>query len=132
MEQTIVWQDRKRVWCGLPWTFTKYELSQSKLIIKTGFFTQNQDEIRLYRVLDLSLSRTLIQRIFGLGTIKCNSVDKTMKNFEIKNIKNSENVKNQLSDLIEEARRANRVSSREFMVENDEIAEDADDDDVEA
>ena len=126
MDNEIVWQDRKRVWCGLPWTFTKYELSQQKLIIKTGFFTQNQDEVRLYRVLDLSLKRSLLQRISGLGTINCHSVDKTMKNFEIKNIKNSENVKNQLSDLIEEARKANRVSSREFMTEpedDDEVGE---------
>ena len=126
MDNEIVWQDRKRVWCGLPWTFTKYELSKQKLIIKTGFFTQNQDEVRLYRVLDLSLKRSLLQRIFGLGTINCHSVDKTMKNFETKNIKNSENVKNQLSDLIEEARKANRDSSREFMTEpedDDEVGE---------
>lgn len=120
MDNEMIWQDRKRVWCGLPWTFTKYELGRDKLIVKTGFFTQNQDEVRLYRILDLSLTRSLMQRIFGLGTIKCNSVDKTMKNFEIKNIKDSENVKNQLSDLIEQARRANRVSSREFMTEIDE------------
>lgn len=126
MEQTIVWEDRKRVWCGLPWTFTKYELSKEKLIINTGFFTQNQDEVRLYRILDLSLKRSLIQRMFGLGTIYCHSVDKTLKNFEIKNIKDSENVKNMLSDLIEEARRANRVSSREFMTEMDD--DDQDDD----
>lgn len=120
MEHEIVWQDRKRVWCGLPWTFTKYELSKEKLVIRTGFFTQNQDEVRLYRILDLSLQRSLSQRIFGLGTIRCNSVDKTMKNFEIKNIRDSENVKNRLSDLIEEARRANRVSSREFMTEQED------------
>lgn len=120
MDHEIVWQDRKRVWCGLPWTFTKYELSKDKLIIKTGFFTQNQDEVRLYRVLDLSLQRSLLQRIFGMGTIRCHSVDKTMKNFEIKNIKDSENVKNRLSDLIEEARKANRVSSREFMTDQEE------------
>ena len=120
MEKTgkeLVWKDRKRVWCGLPWTFTKYELTKEKMIIKSGFFTQNQDEIRLYRIMDLSLKRSLIQRMFGLGTIHCHSVDKTMKNFEVKNIKNSENVKEMLSDLIEEARRANRVSSREFMTE---------------
>lgn len=127
MDHEIVWQDRKRVWCGLPWTFTKYELSKDKLIIKTGFFTQNQDEVRLYRILDLSLQRSLSQRIFGLGTIRCHSVDKTMKNFEIKNIKDSENVKNRLSDLIEEARKANRVSSREFMTDQ----EDDDEEDIE-
>lgn len=120
MDHEIVWKDRKRIWCGLPWTFTKYELSREKMIIKTGLLTQNQDEVRLYRILDLSLKRSLGQRIFGLGTIYCHSVDKTLKNFEIKNIKNSECVKNQLSDLVEEARRANRVSSREFMTEQDD------------
>ena len=112
MDNELVWQDRRRIWCGLPWTFTKYELSREKLVIKSGLFTQNQDEVRLYRILDLSLTRSLGQRIFGLGTIRCNSVDKTMKNFEIKNIKDSENVKNRLSDLIEEARQRGRVSSR--------------------
>ena len=119
MEQNLVWKDRKRIWCGLPWTFTKYELSTDKLVIKTGFFNQNDDEVRLYRILDISLKRSLFQRIFGLGTIRCNSVDKTMKNFDITNIKNSERVKDQLSDLIEESRRSNRVSSREFMTELD-------------
>lgn len=125
MEQNLVWKDRKRIWCGLPWTFTKYELSTDKLVIKTGFFNQNDDEVRLYRILDISLKRSLFQRIFGLGTIRCNSVDKTLKNFDITNIKNSERVKDQLSDLIEESRRSNRVSSREFMTELD----DDDDDD---
>lgn len=125
METEIVWKDRKRIWCGLPWSFTKYELYKDKLVINSGFLTQHQDEVRLYRIMDLSLTRTLGQRIFGLGTIQCNSVDKTMRDFEIKNIKNSETVKNQLSDLIEEARKANRVSSREFMTDLD----DDDDDD---
>lgn len=120
MEQNLVWKDRKRIWCGLPWTFTKYELTSDKLVIKTGFFNQNQDEVRLYRILDLSLRRSLFQRMFGLGTIRCNSVDKTMKNFDIINIKNSERVKDQLSDLVEESRRSNRVSSREFMTELDD------------
>ena len=122
MDNELVWQDRRRIWCGLPWTFTKYELSREKLVIKSGLFTQNQDEVRLYRTLDLSLTRSLGQRIFGLGTIRCNSVDKTMKNFEIKNIRDSENVKNRLSDLIEEARQRGRVSSREYMTQQEEEA----------
>ncbi len=126
MEQNFVWKDRKRIWCGLPWTFTKYELNSDKLVIKTGFFNQNHDEVRLYRILDISLRRSLLQRIFGLGTIRCNSVDKTMKNFEITNIKNSERVKDQLSDLVEESRRSNRVSSREFMTELDDDDDDSD------
>ncbi len=120
MDTNIIWSERKRIWCGLPWTFTKYELRADKLVIRTGFFTQRQDEVRLYRIMDLSLKRSLGQRIFGMGTIVCNSVDKTMKDFEIKNIKKSEQIKEQLSELVESARRSNRVSTREFMVDVDE------------
>ena len=120
MDTNIIWSDRKRIWCGLPWTFTKYVLRADKLLIKTGFLNQNEDEVRLYRIMDLSLSRSLSQRLFGLGTIRCSSVDKTMKDFEIKNIKNSEQIKEQLSDLVESARRNNRVSTREFMVDLDD------------
>ncbi len=125
MDQEIVWKDRRRIWCGLPWTFTKYELTREKLITKTGFFTQKQEEVRLYRILDLSLKRTLIQRMFGLGTILCNSADKTAQDFEIKNIKHADDVKDRLSDLVEESRRTNRVSSREFMTP-DEAEDDED------
>ena len=46
-----------------------------------------------------------------------------MKNFEIKNIKNSESVKDQLSDLIEDARQRGKVSSREFMIQQEDDEE---------
>ena len=124
--QKIIWKDRKRTLFGLPLSFTKYSLEEDRLFIETGFFNSVENEVRLYRIMDLQLSRTLGQKMFGLGTIKVKSADKTLGDFEIKNIKDSENVKNQLSDLIEEARRSNRVSSREFMTEpedDDEVGE---------
>ena len=124
--QSLIWQERKRLWCGLPWTFTKYSLDNKKLTIDTGFLNKKQDEVRLYRILDVSLTRTLMQRIFGLGTIHCTSTDRSLKNFDIKNIKKSQEIKNTLSDLIEEERKANKVSSREFMT-TDEFDEDEND-----
>ena len=89
----IVWKDRKRTLFGLPWSFTKYSLSDGRLFISTGFFNTKEDEVRLYRIMDISLNRTLGQRMFGLGTIKCCSADKTLGDFEIKNIKKSKDVK---------------------------------------
>lgn len=47
-----------------------------------------EDEVRLYRIIDISLNRTLGQRMFGLGTIKCCSADKTLGDFEIKTSRN--------------------------------------------
>ncbi len=115
-ENEILWRARKRwTFLGLPWTFTVYRLTKDRLLIKTGFFTTKEDEVRLYRILDISLKRTLIQKIFGLGTIQCHSSDKTMGHFDIINVKRSYDVKNLLSDLIEKERMEKRVSNREFI-----------------
>lgn len=109
------WRERKRTIFGLPLSFTVYKLTEEKLLVETGLFNINQEEVRLYRILDVTLKRSFGQRIFGLGTIHCCSADKTTPEFDIKNIKNSEKVKEMLSDLIETQRTKKRVSSREFM-----------------
>ena len=111
----IIWKDRKRIFFGLPWTFTKYSLSEDRLFISTVFFSVKEDEVRLYRSMDVSLERKLWQRMCGLGTIKCCSADKTMGDFEIKNIKKSREVKEMLSNMVEDERTKKKVSSREFM-----------------
>lgn len=119
-QNEILWRARKRLtFFGLPWTFTVYRLTKDRLFIKQGFFTTREDEVRLYRILDISLKRTLIQKIFGLGTIQCHSSDKTMGHFDIINIKHSYDVKNLLSDLIEKERMEKRVSNREFISDPD-------------
>ena len=116
------WSDRKRIIFGLPWTFTKYAATDEKLLIRTGVLNVKEEEVRLYRILDLTLKRTLVQRLWGLGTIHVCSADKSTPEFEILNIKNPEIVKNMLSDMVEEERRKKRVSGREFMSsEEDEI-----------
>lgn len=56
----ILWKDRKRIFCGLPWTFTRYSLTKEKLIIDTGFLSRKEEEVRLYRVLDMTLKRGLV------------------------------------------------------------------------
>lgn len=116
------WSGRKRIIFGLPWTFTKYAATDEKLLIRTGVLNVKEEEVRLYRILDLTLKRTLFQRLWGLGTIHVCSADKSTPEFEILNIKNPEIVKNMLSDMVEEERRKKRVSGREFMSsEEDEI-----------
>ncbi len=118
------WYDRKRTLFGFPWSFTRYMFNGDKLIIKTGFFNIHEEEVRLYRIMDMTLSRSLGQRIFGLGTIIVNSSDKTTPILHIKSIKNSESVKNKLSDYVEASRKKNRVSAREFMIGDDDTDDD--------
>lgn len=124
----IVWKDRKRTLFGLPWSFTKYSLSDDRLFISTGFLSTKEDEVRLYRIMDISLKRTFGQRIFGLGTIKCCSADKTLGDFEIKNIKKSKDVKELLSEMVENERNRKKVTSREFIDHEDSEFDDGHDD----
>lgn len=119
MATEYVWKDRKRIIFGLPWSFTVYKLTKEKLLIETGIFSKKQEEIRLYRVMDLTLNRPLGQRLWGLGTVHCCTADKSTPEFDILRIKNSEQVKDLISDLVEEQRDLKRVSAREFMSEDD-------------
>ena len=122
----IIWGDRKRIIFGLPFTFTKYSLSADRLFINTGFLNVKEDEVRLYRIMDISLERKFWQRLFGLGTIRCCSADKTLKDFEIQNIKDSKSVKEMLSEMVEAERDRKKVTNREFMEHHSEDSDDCD------
>lgn len=111
----IIWQDKKRPLFGLPLSFTRYKLTEDKLLVNTGFLSIKEEEIQLYRIMDLTLKRSLIQRMFGLGTIHCCSADKTTPEFEIKDIKESAEVKEMLSEYIEKQRDKKRISGQEFL-----------------
>ncbi len=116
-----IWKARKRNFLGLPWTFTVYGFSEDRLYIKTGILSTREDEVRLYRITDIGLTRSFWQRIMGMGSIQIYSSDQSMGDFQLVNIKDSENVKEQLSQLIEKERQEKRVSSREFIgIDGDE------------
>lgn len=119
----ILWQDRKRYF-GLPLSFTKYSLGEDRLFVETGLLNLEQNEVRLYRILDLQLKRSLGQRIFGVGSIIVTSSDKSLGKFEIRNVKDSANVKEKLSTLVEQQREAKRVVGREFMGGVDDMDDD--------
>ena len=113
----ILWNDRKRLTLfGLPWTFTKYICTSEKFLIQSGVFSTKEEEVRLYRILDMTLERSFLQRI-------CETVDKSSPKLVIKNVKNSRKVKDLLSESVEKERVKKRVSSREVMAAEDEEEE---------
>lgn len=124
----VKWKDRKRTIFGLPWSFTRYRLTDDKLIVSTGLLSINEEEIRLYRIMDVTLKRSLGERLWGLGTIHICSSDKTTPEIDIKRVRQSSDVKEMLSDMVEAARKKNRVSAREFMAADD-MGDDMEEDD---
>ena len=109
-----LWKDRKR-YLGLPLSFTRYALSEDRLFSSVGFLSIKDDEILLYRVRDIDTSRTLWQRLFGVGTVTVMSSDKSMPNLVLKNIKNPVFVKELIHKQVEEMKIRRRVRVGEIM-----------------
>ena len=109
----VKWRDRKHfMW--FPWSFTKYEVRNGRLYVESGLLKTDFDETLLYRIVDIKLTRTLAQKIFGTGTITLYTRVDVSKNIELKNIKNPVEVKEYLSDLVEGVRNDKKVVGKEF------------------
>lgn len=119
-EQEIIWKDKKRPIFGLPLSFTKYRMTKEKLLIQTGILSIKEEEIKFYRIMDLTLKCSIWQRIFNVGTIHCCSGDKTTPEFEIKDVKNPSEVKELLSKYIELQRDKKRIATREVLIDSED------------
>lgn len=124
-----LWKDRKRYF-GLPLSFTRYSLSDDRLFLSEGFLSIKDDEILLYRVRDIDTSRSLWQRLFGVGTVVVVSSDKSLPNLVLKNIKDPIFVKELIHKQVEETKIKRRVRFGEIMTDadGDGLDEDPDDD----
>ena len=112
-QSTVIWKDRKHfMW--FPFSFTKYSVQNDRLYTQTGLFSTSFEEVLLYRITDIRLSRSFGQKIFGTGTIElCTKVDHDQHIFLV-NIKKPVYIKSLLSDLVETARDKKNVVGKEF------------------
>lgn len=98
MNGEFLWTDRRRRF-GLPLSFTKYRLGENLLMRETGLLSLHEEDIQLYRIMDIETSKPFGQRIFGCGTVTVHSSDKTSPVLELKSIKNPDVVKSLLYDF---------------------------------
>lgn len=107
MKKEVVWSSRKHfMW--FPWTFTKYSITEDKLLIQDGIFVTRYEEIFLFRLLDCKCSISIFQRIFKTGTIIVYSYDYTSPILKIENVKNPLEIKERISSLIYANQRRNQ------------------------
>ena len=115
-----IWHDKKRYF-GLPLSFTRYAMSEDRLFTSVGLLSLKDDEVLLYRVRDIDTSRSLWQRLFGVGTVTVMSSDKTMPNMVLKNIKNPMEVKELIHAQVEDMKIRRRVRFGEIASFTDDI-----------
>lgn len=110
-----IWTDKKRTLFGLPLSFTRYFLTETKFITRKGFLSVEEDELELYKVTDKKLVMPFGQRIFGCATIVLhvrNDVDTPVK--EIKSIKNARKVLEMIDKQIDVNRDKYNIRGRDM------------------
>lgn len=110
----VIWTGKKCI-LGMPISFTRYILTDSKLITRVGLLNLREDEIELYRVYDKSMKLPLGQRIVGCGTITLLSKDSDTPTKVLQSIKRPREVKKLLDAAVQEQRDRYSVRGRDMM-----------------
>ena len=121
-----IWWDKKRYF-GLKLSFTTYAISEDRLFQETGLLSRSYEEVLLYRVRDITLTRSLWQMLFRVGTITVHSSDKSASTLEMVNVKAPKHVKELLHQQVEEAKERRRFRFGEFDTtgdDNEDVAND--------
>ena len=109
-DDAVIFKERKRLlFLGLPWTFTKYTVTPSFITVESGLLSTTEDDCYMYKVADVKLTTSLMERIFKLGTIVCYTGDVTNPELKLVHIKHSREIKSYLLKQSEAARLKRRT-----------------------
>lgn len=129
-DDTIAFKERKRLlFFGLPWTFTKYTITPGLITVRQGLLNTTEDDCYMYKIQDVKLTTSFMERIFGLGTLVCYSGDVTNPELTLVHIKHAKEIKSYLLKTSEEARLKRRtlntldISARGADLDGDGIAD---------
>lgn len=78
---------------------TYYEVTTDRIEWSRGIFDRRVDNLDMFRVVDLSLRRTLLDTLFGIGTVTLTTSDKSDPEFKFEKVRHIR----ELYDAIKEA-----------------------------
>lgn len=109
-DDTIAFRERKRwLFLGLPWTFTRYTITPGLVTVNQGLLNTTEDDCYMYKIQDVKLTASLIERIFGLATIICYTGDVTNPELRLVHIRHAREIKSYLLNTSEAARLKRRT-----------------------
>ena len=91
-----------------------YEVTSERIRVTTGIFTRRTDELELYRVKDLTLIESLLERVLSVGSIQVTTNDASTPNLEIQAVKGARDLREGLRKSGEECREKKGVRVQEL------------------
>ena len=117
------YKEKKRsMFLGLPWTFTSYTVTDEIITINTGLLRKEENDCYLYKVIDVRLENTLLERILGLGTIHCFTGDVTDPDLKLSHIKNAKEIKDYILKQSEQERLKRKTLNMQHLDGNPEVS----------
>ena len=89
---------------GLPWTFTRYEIRDNDFTTIKGFLNITKNDCYMYKISDVEITRSFLQRLSGLSTIILYTSDVTDRTIIMKNIRHGKEIKDFILHASEDAR----------------------------
>lgn len=102
-------EKKRTAFLSLPIYFTTYTITEELLTIKEGLLKITENDCYLYKIQDVTLTKTLIERMFGLSTITCHTGDTTNPIIKLEHIKNGDMIKDFILRTSDEMRLKRRT-----------------------
>jgi uncharacterized membrane protein YdbT with pleckstrin-like domain len=92
---------RWSLWRWLRWRTTRYVVTSRRVVVRTGVVSRNGRDVPLTRVNDVSFSHSVVERLFGSGTLVIESAGERGQ-VELADVPHVEAVQREVYHLMED------------------------------
>ncbi len=115
--------EERELWTGSPDSVlepltsrsTKYMLTSERIRVQTGMIGKKAEQLELFRVKDVKVTRNLRQRARGCGDLEVVSSDKTTPELTLSSVKDPDQLAEQIRKAAREARQRSGVRMQEYV-----------------
>lgn len=119
--EVLLWNGRpSKLWSPRLALLNRYRLTNQRLRWEHGFIGRQIDEVDLFRVNDVGVEQSAIQRLQGVGNVTVYMADASTYDKILQNIGNPDGVKDLIRRAVRRERQRRRVMIREDMYDRDD------------